>query len=118
MSDGLEDKNPRVQAEVMRRLLLRMVCRDCGVTAGGIDGRDDIGTTCRRCGGVLVTRSDDNKAVVLERLKIYLKQTKPLVDYYKTRPTFRSVNGSQPPDMVAMDLVAAIEAAGNGRRTA
>ena len=66
------------------------------------------------CGGRLVQRSDDNKAVVLERLKVYHRQTKPLVEYYSQRPTFRSVNGSQPPDAVAADLVTAIEAAGNG----
>src|SRR4029078_3803839 len=36
------------EPELMRRLLLRMVCPECGLTAGGIDGRDDIGTTCRR----------------------------------------------------------------------
>jgi adenylate kinase len=105
------------EAELIRRLLSRMVCEDCGLTAGGLDGRDDPGQSCRRCGGLLVTRSDDNKAVVLERLKIYLKQTKPLVDYYKTRPTFRSVNGSQPPDQVAADLVEAIKSAANGMAT-
>ena len=38
----------------------------------------------------------------------------PLVDYYRTRPTFRSIDGAQPADRVAADLVAAIEAAGNG----
>ncbi len=30
------------------------------------------------------------------------------------RPTFRSIDGAQPPDRVAADLAAAIEAAGNG----
>jgi len=66
---------------------------------------------CRKCGGRLVQRSDDNKGVVLERLSVYLRQTKPLVEYYSTRPTFRSVDGTQAPDQVAADLDAAIEAA-------
>jgi adenylate kinase len=96
------------EAELVRRLLMRMVCEECGLTAGG------EGERCRDCGGRLVQRSDDNKAVVLERLKVYLRQTKPLVEYYQARPTFRSVDGSQPTDSVAADLVTAIEAAANG----
>ena len=35
-----------------------------------------------------------------ERLKVYQRQTKPLVDYYSARPTFRSIDGNQPPDVV------------------
>ncbi len=96
------------EAELVRRLASRMVCDDCG--SNGVPGE----IVCRRCGGRLVQRTDDNEAVVLERLRIYRTSTKPLVDFYRTRPTFRSVNGAQPPEMVAAALVAAIEAARNG----
>jgi hypothetical protein len=47
--------------------------------------------------------------VILERLKIYRRDTEPLVDYYRTRPTFRAVNGAQPAERVASDLAAAID---------
>src|SRR5438105_3505878 len=72
---------------------------------------------CRRCGGPLVQRTDDNADVVLERLKIYDAQTRPLVEYYRGRPTFRSIDGAQAPDRVAADLAAAIEAARGHRRS-
>ncbi|MGB7217294.1 MAG: adenylate kinase [Vicinamibacterales bacterium] len=94
---------------LVRRLLTRMVCESCGATAGGMDG-GAAAPECRKCGGRLVQRSDDNKSVVLERLSVYLRQTKPLVEYYRTRPTFRAVDGTQSPDRVAADLDAAIEA--------
>ena len=42
-------------------------------------------------------RADDNEAVVLERLKVYQRDTQPLVEYYRARPTFRSVDGAQRP---------------------
>ena len=42
-----------------------------------------------------------------ERLKIYQRETQPLVDYYSTRPTFRSIDGNQPPDAVTAQLHAA-----------
>jgi adenylate kinase family enzyme len=68
---------------------------------------------CRLCGGVLEQRADDNVAVVIERLKVYHQKTAPLVDYYRARPTFRTVNGAQAPDGVAADLAAAIHSAGS-----
>jgi adenylate kinase len=85
-----------------------MVCESCGSNALGIDQTNGGAVSCRRCGGRLVQRSDDNRGVVLERLQIYLRQTKPLVDYYRNRSTFRAVDGAQTPDRVAVDLTTAI----------
>ena len=42
------------------------------------DGKDDI------TGGELIQRIDDNEEIVRGRLKIYHKQTEPLVNYYRT----------------------------------
>jgi len=98
------------EEELVRRLGTRTICRLCGET--GPVGCE-VGGACAKCGGRLVQRTDDNKAVVLERLKVYHRQTEPLVEFYRVRPTFRSVNGAQAPDRVAADLAAAIEAAGS-----
>jgi adenylate kinase len=98
--------------ELVRRLSTRMICDSCGHNAPLGDGRAN--EPCPLCGGQLVQRADDSQAVVIERLKVYRANTKPLVDFYSGRPTFRSINGAQAPDRVAADLVAAIEAAGNG----
>jgi adenylate kinase len=100
------------EAELVRRLGTRMICENCGANAPVGDGATGI---CSRCDGKLVQRADDNQAVVIERLKIYHRQSEPLVEYYKVRPTFRSIDGAQPPDRVAADLAAAIEAAGPPR---
>lgn len=99
------------EAELVRRLSTRMVCEACGDTAHGAAAK---AAACQRCGGRLVQRTDDNDAVVRERLKVYHRQTQPLVEYYHERPTFRSVNGWQPPERVASDLIVAIESARNG----
>jgi adenylate kinase len=99
------------EAELVRRLGTRMICDDCGT--GGPVG-STIGAACLKCGGRLVQRADDNQAVVIERLKVYHRQSEPLVEYYRVRPTFRSIDGAQAPDRVAADLAAAIAAAGNG----
>ena len=131
------------EAELVRRLGTRMICADCGANAGGFAeagagaaativspfaargaSAENVAAVhaltdplrCRRCGGPLVQRADDNDAVVLERLKVYHRQTEPLVEYYRVRPTFRSIDGVQASDRVAADLASAIEAASNGFR--
>jgi len=91
--------------ELVRRLSTRRICSSCGVNA---DPTDTAAAVCRTCGGSLVYRSDDNDRVVLERLRVYAQSTRPLVDYYRGRPTFRTVNGAQPPDRVAEELEATI----------
>ncbi len=97
------------EAELVRRLGTRMICDDCGT---GAPVGSAVGAACVKCGGKLVQRADDNQAVVLERLKVYHRQSEPLVEYYRVRPTFRSIDGAQPPDRVAADLASAIAAAG------
>ena len=106
------------ESELVRRLGSRMICADCGANAGTfVEGeaaaaaRGGELTRCLRCGGPLVQRADDNAAVVLQRFKIYQRDTKPLVEYYRGRPTFSAIDGAQPSDKVAADIAAAIESA-------
>ena len=102
------------EVDLVRRLAGRRICSTCGTNAEPEDGS---GTLCRRCGGTLVHRVDDSDQVVRERLKVYTRATKPLVDYYRGRPTFRTVNGAQPPDRVAQELDATVDdAAAQGTR--
>jgi adenylate kinase len=98
------------EEELVRRLAMRRICSNCGT------GADPFGTsaTCTKCGGELVQRVDDDQQVVLERLKVYERATRPVLDYYRMRPTFRQVNGAQAPEIVARELDAVIDQAANG----
>jgi adenylate kinase family enzyme len=58
---------------------------------------------------VLVQRADDDQGVVLERLRVYQQATRPVLDYYRERLTFRVVNGAQAPERVAHELNAMID---------
>lgn len=93
------------EEELVRRLAERRICSKCGTNA---DSGDSV---CRQCGGTLVPRSDDDERVVRERLKVYTKQSKPLVDFYHNRPTFRAVDGAQSPDRVFQQIETAIQGA-------
>ena len=88
---------------LVRRLAARRICSVCGTNAPV-----EWTTTCGKCGGALVQRTDDGNGIVRERLKVYQRQTKPLVDYYSGRPTFRAVDGNRPPDVVTSALDSAI----------
>ena len=59
-------------------------------------------------------RADDDAQVVLERLKVYERATRPVLEYYRARPTFRTVNGAQAPEQVAHDVDSAIDGAASG----
>jgi len=88
------------EEELARRLASRRICSNCGTNA------DPFGaaTVCKKCGGELVQRTDDNSEVVLERLKVYQRATRPVLEFYRERPTFRVVNGAQAPERVAHEM--------------
>lgn len=97
--------------ELVRRVRSRRVCADCGSNASAFSGDPSLAEKCQKCGGKLVPRSDDHEHTVRERLKIYWRDTKPMIDYYHARPTYRVVNGAQPPERVREALVAAVTSA-------
>jgi adenylate kinase len=99
------------EAELVRRLATRRICESCGTSP---DPSIPADGACATCGGKLVQRVDDGARVVIERFRVYEMSTRPVLDFYRGRPTFRVVDGTQSPDRVAHDLGCAIdEAAGN-----
>lgn len=122
--DGILQEQPLVivdlavpDAELLQRMQGRRVCGKCASIA-------EIGSVsteaCERCGGTMITRADDgDRNVRQHRLEVYARESKPLLDYYRWRATFQSINGAQPPDRVAADLMASIDAmdpVASGRR--
>jgi adenylate kinase len=113
----MEGRGPLVVLDIVvpedvlvRRLATRRICGRCGTNAAV-----EWTTTCGKCGGTLVARVDDDVQIVRERLKVYQRQSKPLVDYYSARSTFRAIDGNQSPDVVTAAVDAALmEAAAAG----
>lgn len=102
--------------EVVRRLSKRRVCAACGAIVGARGGIPP--SACLDCDGALVQRSDDRESVVRERLAVYRRQTAPLIDYYRDRPTFRSVDGGRTEDEVAAAVAEAAHGRADVRRSA
>ena len=95
--------------ELVRRLAGRLICARCGTNAEPSKEGAPASDACGKCGGELVQRADDNEQVVRERLKVYERATKPLVEFYRGRSTFRIVNGAQPQERVAHELDTVID---------
>jgi len=97
--------------ELIRRVRGRRICATCGTSASAFDGDPAAESECRKCGGRFVQRSDDGEEVVRERLKVYWRETRPMIAFYHERPTFRVINGAQGPEQVRAALMAAVAAA-------
>ena len=116
LEEVLDDRQKMVVVSIevpeetlIERLTMRRICGNCGwIAPRGV-------TVCERCGGTLIQRRDDNVDVVRERLQVYARQTEPLVEFYRVRPTFRVVDGDQTPEAVAADLAAAVASVVGGR---
>jgi adenylate kinase len=92
--------------ELLARMRTRRVCSGCSAIAEP----GSTGATCDGCGGRLITRVDDtDERVRRHRLDVYARESRPLLDYYRGRSTFRSINGAQAPDLVARELATSID---------
>ncbi len=81
------------EAELLRRLTGRRVCRGCGATYHLVSAPPARPGVCDRCGGELYQRADDSEATVRKRLQVYATQTAPLLDYYRERHLLATVSG-------------------------
>ena len=104
------------EQELIRRLAGRLICATCGASAELPNDGSPPAPVCGACGGGLVQRTDDNEGVVRARLAVYERATKPLVEFYRGRPTFRVVNGAQAQDRVAHELDTVIDDAAAAER--
>ena len=71
-----------------------------------IDVPDDV--VAERILGRHQGRTDDNPETVRERLRVYHRETEPLVEHYERQGKLRRVNGAQSPDAVHDDVRAAL----------
>jgi adenylate kinase len=104
--------------ELVRRVRSRRVCEGCGATADAFEQKPNAlpescqnTERCRSMGPKWVARSDDSESVVRERLRIYWRDTRPMIDFYSSRPTFRVIDGMQTPEQVREALVSAVASA-------
>jgi adenylate kinase len=98
--------------EVVRRLTDRKVCRSCGRIFNSAQLSADNANKCPHCGGELYQRSDDTLETARKRLDIYLKETKPIKDYYRQSGRFTQIDGMRDIGDVYKEIVAIFQKGG------
>jgi len=91
--------------QLMRRLTGRRTCKIGGEIYNIYDHPPKVAGRCDRDGGDLVQRPDDREEVIAERLAAYERQTRPLVDYYRSRGVLKDVDGMASPAAVTKSVL-------------
>jgi adenylate kinase len=94
---------------IVERLAGRRTCKYCGALYHLKFNPSASESVCDRCGGELLQRDDDREETISARLKVYDKQTAPLVDYYRQRGILREIDGVGSVDDIRNRLIKALE---------
>jgi adenylate kinase len=94
-------------AELTRRIAGRRSCQNCGRVYNIYSMPVGAAMVCPNCPGnpPLYQRPDDNEATVMERLKVYDAQTRPLIGYYGKQGLLQVIEASGDVDAITELLV-------------
>ncbi len=99
-----------IDVEVPRELLQKRMtgrrnCPVCGEIYNIYFKQPKVDNVCdRHPEAQLIHRSDDNPETVTARLATYEEQTRPLLDYYRSRKLLRRVDGTREPEAIYRDI--------------
>lgn len=90
---------------LVKRLSGRRVCPNCGASYHIDNNPTKVEGICDACQTPVIQREDDQEETVLDRIKVYDSQTKPLVDFYNKQDLVFTVDGTLPIDEITNKLV-------------
>lgn len=94
---------------LVQRLSGRWTCPTCGHVYHTIFNPPAREGICDTDGSELYQRDDDKVETVKKRIKVYLKKTAPLINYYRETEKLVEINGAQEIEAVTKDLLGAIK---------
>lgn len=98
---------------LVERLTGRWTCRAAGHVYHEKYNPPAKPGVCDLDGSELYQREDDKMDTVKRRIRVYLEQTQPLIEYYTQRGLLVEVDGKKPIEQVSKDLLFALQ--GNGK---
>ncbi|MDR1567467.1 MAG: adenylate kinase [Streptococcaceae bacterium] len=99
--------NPEILVD---RLSGRFICKDCGATYHKLFNPPKVEGTCDRCGGHnFFQREDDKPESVKNRLEINIKQSAPILEYYRKQNLVSDIEGDQEIDQVFKEVKAVLD---------
>jgi adenylate kinase len=91
-------------AEVVRRVLARRLCSQCGLDYNLIAHRPSNPERCDVCGGRLESREDDTADALATRLQAYHEHTRPIIELFERKEFVARVDASKPVEEVHDEL--------------
>jgi len=93
---------------LLARLSGRWLCRRCHSSYHSLFSPPTWPGLCNRCGGTLYQRDDDTLQTAKRRLRVYERDTMPVLDYYRAAERLVDVDGDRPVGEVSEALREAI----------
>jgi adenylate kinase len=91
---------------LIERLTGRWTCRSCGAVYHMVFNPPNVNGVCDQCGSRdLYQREDDKEETVKNRIKVYYKQTMPLIEYYQSKGALVEIDGTKSIEQVTRDLL-------------
>ena len=91
------------------RISNRRICSKCGTIYHLRYNPPKIKGVCDKCGGTLYQRDDDKEETVRNRYEIYMRQTFPLVKYYRNSELLVNISGTKTPKEIFNDIIAELK---------
>ena len=95
--------------ELIARLSGRLSCPTCGRTFHQVANPPAAGDRCTFDGTALVQRKDDGEETARTRVTVYLRDTVPVVDYYRAEGLVTEIDALQDIEHVREQIARAIE---------
>jgi adenylate kinase len=95
---------------LVERAAGRWTCPNDGATYNYRVNPPKVEGVCDLDGAKLYQREDDRVDVVSERIKVYIQDTVPVVEYYRERGILREIDGTVPIEDVASEIERQLEA--------
>ncbi|GEK30767.1 adenylate kinase [Kurthia zopfii] len=99
--------------ELVKRLTGRRICKVCGSSYHLIFNPPKEEGKCDKDGGELYQRADDNPETVNNRLEVNIKQSQPLLDFYKAKNVLTDIDGQKDINVVFADVDALLKSSRN-----
>jgi adenylate kinase len=100
----------KVPEEVLvERLSGRWTCRAEGHIFHALYNPPKVAGRCDYDGSELYQREDDKPETVAKRIRVYLEQTQPLIEFYQESGVLIEINGNQPIEKVTEELLDRLE---------
>jgi adenylate kinase len=100
---------------LIEKICARRNCKDCGDIYNIADIKRDginmppmnpkVEGKCDKCGGEIIQRKDDNPETIKNRLEVYRKETRPLIDFYRAENILRDIKITSAPDIMVNKIL-------------